>query len=174
MTIVYALVTGFIFGILLQQGRVIRYDKQVGLLRLKDFTIIKFMFSAVLIGMIGIYLLLGAGLIELSVKATVLGMVIIGGLIFGIGWALLGYCPGTQLGALGEGRWDAIWGVIGMLIGGMIFAEVYTPLKNSVGTWGDFGKITLPAVLGISPWIVIVILVILGLLLFWWLEKRGL
>ena len=85
MTIVYGLVTGFIFGILLQLGRVIRYDKQVGMLRLKDFTIIKFMLSAVLIGMIGIYLLLGLGLIELNVKTTVLGFVIIGGLIFGVG-----------------------------------------------------------------------------------------
>ena len=174
MTIVYGLATGFIFGILLQLGRVIRYDKQVGMLRLKDFTIIKFMLSAVLVGMIGIYLLQGLGLIELKVKATVLGFVIIGGLIFGLGWGLLGYCPGTQLGALGEGRWDAIWGIIGMLIGGMIFAEVYTPLKNSVGTWGDFGKITLPAVLGISPWIIIVVLLVLGVLFFRWIEKRGL
>ena len=174
MTIVYGLVTGVIFGILLQLGRVIRYDKQVGMLRLKDFTIIKFMLSAVLVGMVGIYLLLGLGLIELSVKATVLGFVIIGGLLFGLGWGILGYCPGTQLGALGEGRWDAIWGVIGMLIGGMVFAEVYTPLKESVGTWGDFGKITLPAVLGISPWIVIVVMIVLGLLFFRWIEKRGL
>ena len=174
MTIVYGLVTGFIFGILLQLGRVIRYDKQVGMLRLKDFTIIKFMLSAVLVGMVGIYLLLGLGLIELSVKATVLGFVIIGGLLFGLGWGILGYCPGTQLGALGEGRWDAIWGIIGMLIGGMIFAEVYTPLKNSVGTRGDFGKITLPAVLGISPWIIIIVLIVLGLLFFRWVEKRGL
>ncbi|HOX95730.1 MAG TPA: YeeE/YedE thiosulfate transporter family protein, partial [Syntrophales bacterium] len=107
---IYGLVTGILFGFLLQKGRVLRYDKQVGALRLMDMTIVKFMLSAVLVGMVGVYLLKDMGLAKLSIKTTILGPVILGSLVFGLGWGLLGYCPGTQAGALGEGRWDALWG----------------------------------------------------------------
>jgi hypothetical protein len=90
------------------KGAVPRYDQQLGALRLKDMTIVKFMFSSVIIGMVGIYLLNDLGLAKLSIKATILGPVIIGALVFGLGWGLLGYCPGTSMGAIGEGRWDAL------------------------------------------------------------------
>jgi hypothetical protein len=99
---------------------------------------------------------------------------IVGGLIFGLGWGFLGYCPGTSAGALGEGRWDALWGILGMLVGAAIFAEFYPILKKTVLTWGDFGKITLPQMLHISHWIIIVILVFGCLALFTWFEKKGL
>ncbi len=170
----YGLVTGIIFGFLLQKARVIRYDKQIAALRLLDMTIVKFMFTSVLVAMVGVYLLKDLGIVNLSLKTTVLGGNIIGGLIFGIGWGLLGYCPGTQLGALGEGRWDSIWGLIGMLVGAGIFAEMFPFLKNTVLTWGNLGKITIPQVLGINHWIVIVAFVIIGILMFRWFEKKGL
>ena len=172
--LVYGLVTGTIFGFFLQKARVIRYDKQIAALRLMDMTIVKFMFTSVLVAMVGTYLLKDLGIVNLSLKTTVLGGNIIGGLIFGIGWGLLGYCPGTQLGALGEGRWDAIWGLIGMLVGAGIFAEMFPFLKNTVLTWGNLGKITIPQVLGINHWIVIVAFVIIGVLMFRWFEKKGL
>jgi uncharacterized protein len=172
--LLYGLVTGVMFGFLLQKARVIRYDKQLGALRLMDMTIVKFMLSSVLVGAVGIYVVKDMGLAKLSVKSTVLGGVIPGGLIFGIGWGLLGYCPGTSAGAVGEGRWDGIWGIFGMLTGAALYAEVYPYLKKTVLTWGDFGKITLPQVLGISHWIVITIFTISGLMLFYWFEKKGL
>ncbi|MFZ7111531.1 MAG: DUF6691 family protein [Desulfatiglandales bacterium] len=173
-TIIYGLVTGILFGFFMQKARVIRYDKQIGALRFLDMTIVKFMFTSILVGMIGVYLLLDLGLVQLSVKSTVLGGNILGGLIFGVGWGLLGYCPGTSAGALGEGRWDGLWGILGMLAGAAVFAETYPALKTTVLTWGNLGKITLPQILGVNHWIIIVIFVILGLLLFWWFEKKGL
>ncbi|HOO90760.1 MAG TPA: YeeE/YedE thiosulfate transporter family protein [Syntrophales bacterium] len=172
--LIFGLITGMLFGFFLQKGRAARYDKQLGAMRLIDMTIIKFMFSAILVGMVGVYLLKDLGMVKLDVKSTVLGANILGGLIFGIGWGVVGYCPGTAAGALGEGRLDALWGMLGMLVGAALFAEAYPALKATVMTWGDFGKITLPEVLGLNHWIIIPLFVIGGLLLFRWFEKKGL
>ena len=138
--LLYGLITGIIFGFLLQKGRVIRYDKQIGALLLKDMTIVKFMLTTILVAMVGVYLLVDLGLAKLSLKATILGGNIIGGLIFGVGWGLLGYCPGTQMGALGEGRWDAVWGLMGMLVGAALFAEAYPVMKAYRPDLGRFRK----------------------------------
>jgi uncharacterized membrane protein YedE/YeeE len=173
-TLIYGLVTGMLFGFLLQRGSVLRYDRQLGALRFMDMTIVKFMFSTVMVGMIGVYALLDFGLATLSVKPTILGAVIPGGLIFGLGWGLLGYCPGTSVGALAEGRLDGLWGVLGMLAGAALFAEAYPALKKTLLTWGIFGKITLPQMLGVSPWIIIFFFIAGGLFLFYWLEKKRL
>lgn len=168
------LITGVLFGFLLQKGRVLRYDKQLGALRLQDLTIVKFMATTVLVGMVGVYLLQDLGLAKLSVKTTILGGNILGGLTFGLGWGLLGYCPGTSAGALGEGRWDAAWGIAGMLVGAALYAESYPFIKQTVLTWGDLGKITIPQLLGINHWPVIALFIAAGILLLRWFEKKGL
>jgi uncharacterized membrane protein YedE/YeeE len=172
--LLYGLVTGILFGFLLQRARVIRYDRQLGALLLQDMTIIKFMFSSIIVAMAGVYLLHDLGMIKLSLKATILGGVIVGGLLFGIGWGLLGYCPGTSMGAVGEGRWDALWGIGGMLLGAALFAQSYPFLKTTVLTWGDFGKITIPQVLGVNHWFIILLMIGAVILVFRWFEKKGL
>ncbi len=172
--IFYGLISGILFGFFLQKAEMVRYEKFLGAMLFRDMTLFKFMFSAIAVGMIGIYFLHEFEIIKLSVKATVLGGNIGGGLIFGAGWAILGYCPGTAGGALGEGRWDSVWGIIGMITGAVIYAETYPALKASVLTWGNFGKITLPSVLGITPWIPIVIITASILLLFRFFKNRNL
>ena len=172
--LLYGLITGILFGFLLQKARVIRYDKQLGALRLMDMTIVKFMLSTILVATVGTYLLKDLGLVKLSIKSTILGGTILGGLLFGIGWGLFGYCPATSVGAFGEGRWDAIWGIVGMLVGAALYAEAYPGLKQSVLAWGDFGKITIPQVIGVNHWVIIPLFVIGGLLLFRWFEKKEL
>jgi hypothetical protein len=172
MELILGIVTGFIFGFLLQKARVLRFEKQVGFLQLKDMTILKFMLSAVLVGMMGIYFFQGIGMIDLKLKATVIGANVIGGLIFGVGWAVLGYCPGTSVGAIAEGRWHAVWGILGMLAGAALYAELYPAMKSTVLTWGDFGKITLPEIVHLSPWLIIAVFVLVGTGLFHWFEKK--
>jgi len=172
--LLYGLITGILFGFFLQKGRVLRYDKQIAALRLQDMTIVKFMLSHIAVAMVGVYFLYDLGLIKLSLKPTILGGIIIGGLLFGLGWGLLGYCPGTSLGALGEGRWDSVWGILGMLAGAGLYAEAYPYLQNTVLTWGSYGKITIPQALGINHWPVILGFLAATVLLFRWLEKKGL
>jgi hypothetical protein len=172
--LILGLVTGVVFGVLLQQGRVLRFEKQVGAMLLKDMTILKFMLSAIIVGMIGINLLADLGIVSLKVKSTVVGANLIGGILFGAGWAIMGYCPGTSVGAIGEGRWHAVWAVLGMLVGAAIYAEAYPAMKASILTWGEFGKVTLPAALGVSHWVLIPIFVTAFIGLFVWFEKKQL
>jgi uncharacterized membrane protein YedE/YeeE len=173
-TLVNGLITGILFGFFLQKSRVVRYDKQIGALRLTDMTIVKFMFSAILTGMVGVHILFMLGLARPLILPTTLVANILGGLVFGFGWGLLGYCPGTSLGALGEGRVDAIWGMLGMLVGAGLFAEIYPVISGTIMSWGAEGSITLSSIIGVNDWVVIVVFVAGGLLLFRWFEKIGL
>ena len=174
MELLFGLITGIGFGVLLQRAEVIRFDRQIGALLLVDMTIVKFMLTTIIVGMVGVHLLVDLGLAKLSLKPLIFGGNLLGGLIFGVGWALLGYCPGTAAAALGEGRVDALAGMAGMLVGAAVFAEAYPALKESVLTWGDFGKVTLPGLLGLSHWPVIVVFVAAAVLLLRFLERKGL
>ncbi|OPY05224.1 MAG: putative inner membrane protein [Syntrophus sp. PtaB.Bin001] len=171
---ILGLVTGVLFGFLLQKGRVLRFDKQIGALLLKDMTILKFMLSSILVGMVGITLLSNAGIITLSHKPMNVGAVVLGGALFGAGWAIMGFCPGTSVGALGEGRWHAIFAVMGMVTGAAIYAELFPFFKSTVLAWKNFGKIGLPEITGVSPWILIAIFWAGTISLFVWFEKKGL
>jgi hypothetical protein len=173
MSFVYGLGAGVVFGVLLQRAEVLRYDRQVGALRLMDMTIFKFMLTAIMVAAVGIYLLKDMGVVSLNLKATGLGAQILGGTLFGIGWGLLGYCPGTAGGALGEGRLDAFWGLLGMLVGGGLYAVLYPWLKASVIEIGALGKITLPQLIGVSHWVVIPVMILLFIGAFRMFEKRG-
>jgi uncharacterized membrane protein YedE/YeeE len=170
----FGLITGMLFGFLLQKGRVLRFDKQIGTLRLIDLTIFKFMGTSVIVAMIGVYLLVDLGQAKLDLLPTVLGKNILGGLLFGVGWAVLGYCPGTSAGAAGEGRWDALFGALGMIAAAAIMAEAYSAMTPATSGWGNFGTVTIPEALGVNHWAVIALFVILYLLFFRWVEKKGL
>ena len=97
-----------------------------------------------------------------------------GGFIFGLGWAVVGYCPGTQLGALGEGRWDALWAVLGGIVGSIIAVMIYPWIGQPLLGAGALESLDIDAALNLSPWIVIAGLGVIFALLCWWLERRGL
>ena len=171
---ILGLITGIAFGFLLQKGRVLRFEKQVGAMLLKDMTIFKFMLSAILVGMVGIQLLANAEIISLSHKAMNLGAVLIGGALFGCGWAVMGYCPGTSIGAVGEGRWHAVFAVAGMVVGAALYAELYPVFKSTILAWKDFGKIGMADALGISAWFIIPVFWAVVLWVFVWFERKKL
>ena len=94
-----------------------KYPIIVGQFLLRDFTVLKTMLTAVVVGGIGVYTLRAFGLASLHVKPAQLVAVSRGGLVFGVGMVLLGYCPGTGVAAAAEGKTDALLGVVGMMCG---------------------------------------------------------
>lgn len=170
----FGLTFGILFGFLLHKGGATKYDVIVSQLLLTDFTVVKIMLSAIVIGMIGIYFMKSLGWIQLSLKNGSVGMNVIGALIFGVGFAVLGYCPGTIAGAIGNGYLDAIvGGLAGILLGTWIFAIMYPKLKNGILVKGYFGDITIPRLLKVNDWVVVVPVVILLVLLLVWIEIAG-
>lgn len=165
---------GIAFGFLLHKGGATKYDVIVGQLLFTDFTVLKIMLSAVVTGMIGVYAMKSMGLIELSLKEGSVGMNVIGGLLFGVGFGMLGYCPGTIAGAIGNGYLDAITGgLAGILLGTWIFAVMYPRLKDGILKKGYYGDISVPRLLKVSDWVVVIpaaVLIVLGLV---WIERAG-
>ncbi len=163
---IWGLVFGVIFGFLLQKGGVTKYDVIVGQLLLTDHTVLIVMLSAVLTGMIGLHIFKIFGLVKLTPKSGSIGKNIIGGLIFGTGFALLGYCPGTIAGAIGNGYLDAlVGGLIGIIFGAGLFAALFPRLKEGILKLGDFGDLTLPRLFKVNDWVIVIPVAVIILLL---------
>ena len=151
------LLIGIVFGFLLQKGGATRYDVIIGQLLLTDFTVVKIMLSAVVVGKIGVHFLRGLDMAQLHPKPGSFGSTVIGGLMFGVGFGILGYCPGTMAGAVGQGSLDALFGgIVGMLIGAAIFSELYPKLEKGILNKGYFGELTLPQLLKKNHWWVVI------------------
>lgn len=134
MTIVLAIILGIFFGFALQRVGATNPENIINMLRLKDLHLMKAIFFAIGISSTLLFVLMATGIIEaghLSVKASYTG-VIVGGAILGLGFALAGYCPGTGLTALADGRKDALFFVGGGLLGALIYTLVFGSIK---GTW---------------------------------------
>ena len=143
------LALGAAFGALLQLSGASSHTKIVNALRLKDLTIMKLILMALGVGLMGVYLLDLFGLANMKVKELyLLGLVIAGG-IFGVGFALTGYCPGTALAACAEGKPDAWMTVLGGLCGALVFAFMVPELEESLMTIGRYGPVTIPDAIGI-------------------------
>ncbi len=138
---------GLAFGFLLQKGGAGKFQVLIGQLLLQNWTVAKIMLTAIVVGMIGVFTLNHFAKVNLHIKPTRVGANIIGGLLFGVGFALMGYCPGTAAVAVGQGSWDALFGIAGLIAGSWIFAELSGWTKRTVETWGDFGKVLLPDLL---------------------------
>lgn len=134
MTIFLAIILGLFFGFALQRVGATNPANIINMLRLTDLHLMKAIFFAIGLSSTLLFVLMGIGLIDpghLSVKSSYVG-VIVGGAILGTGFAVAGYCPGTGLTALADGRKDALFFASGGFLGAFIYTLVYGTIKN---TW---------------------------------------
>lgn len=146
MGVIVIIFAGFIFGWLLSFGGLNKYNTIAGLSMLKDFTVAKTIMLVLGVGSLLLLLELVNGNAHFHIKPFYLIGTTIGGLIFGIGMSILGYCPGTLPVSLGQGSIDAFFGIIGGLIGGIVYTLIYPLILPLLGT--DLGKISLYSLMG--------------------------
>jgi len=155
--LVLGFIFGTVFGFLLQKGGVAKYEVLMGQFLLTDFTVIKVMLTAIVVGMVGIFSMRAMGQVKLHVKPTRYAANITGGLIFGVGLGLMGYCPGTGAAALGQGNYDAIAGIVGLMVGSYVYAETSDSLSRTIQRIGNRGRIMLPDLIGMRVAVFLVI-----------------
>jgi hypothetical protein len=143
------LILGSVFGALLQLSGASSHTKIVNALRLRDLTIMKLILMAIGIGLMGVHLLDLFGLANMKVKELYLLGIVLAGVIFGVGFALTGYCPGTALAACAEGKPDAWVTVLGGLCGAIVFAFLFPEVEEHLLAVGRYGPVTIPGLLGI-------------------------
>jgi hypothetical protein len=170
-----AFIIGIAFGACLETARLGRASKLAAVFTLRDFTVLKVMFSAIVTALLGSFWLGRLGLIELSalyVPDTALGPQVAGGLIFGVGFALSGLCPGTACVSAASGRIDGLAALAGMLTGVLLagLAMPWLALDAADRTW------TLPAALDLPYGVVVSLIVLFAVALFaiieHWEQKR--
>jgi len=172
-----ALALGIGFGFALERAGFGSARKLTAVFYAYDMAVVKVMFSAVVTTMAGLFLLSTLGLLdlgELYVEPTNLVAQGVGGLLFGAGFLIGGYCPGTSMAAMATGRKDGALFALGMLAGVYAYAE-FTPQVDAWYKATALGELTLPSITGIGMgwWTLVFIAVLLGA--GWgmtWLERR--
>ncbi len=167
-----AIPMGILFGVLLHRGGVANYNVIVNQFRFKDFTVLKIMFTAIIVGGIGVLLLKTTGHAQYHIKpANMLG-VTLGATLFGIGMVLYGYCPGTAVVALATGSLHALVGFAGMMVGGVFYALSFPWVESHIQKVAALGKLRLPDITGIPDWGWFLLLTLIAAGIFWLLETR--
>jgi hypothetical protein len=161
-----AVVFGMVFGWLLQRGGVTNFNVIVNQFLFKDFTVLKVMLTAVVVGGIGVALLHSGGLANYHIKAAPMLAIGLGAAIFGVGMVIYGYCPGTGLAAIGTGSLHALAGVGGRLGGGILYAVTFPWVAKNILPIADIGKMTLAQLLGLPASVVLGIVAVVAIGVF--------
>ncbi len=179
MSLFLAIILGVFFGISLERGGLGNPHKLSGVFYLRDFTVLKVMFSAILVAAFGLYLLSDLGLLDIKriwIVPTFFWPQLVGGLLFGVGFVVSGYCPGTVVAGFAGGRLDALAAMLGIGAGSLLFALVF-PLIKGFYMSSFMERITLPKLLNVNHWVVISFLFIMAGLMFYIIElhekKKG-
>ena len=165
---------GFLFGFLIQYSNLNKFDTISGVAILKDFTVPKTILVALSVGMIIINLEVIFGVASYEIKPLILGGIILGGILFGIGMATLGYCPGTLPISAGQGAIDAWIGIIGGLTAGLIYTIIYPSIQDILGP--NFGKLNVKQYIPNTDIFILIVFIISILFLifaFWINYKEG-
>lgn len=134
-----ATIIGFFFGMVLERAGFGSSKKLSGIFYFRDMAVLKVMFTALLTAMIGLNLFIGTGLIapadQIYFMPTYYGAYSVAGLIFGIGFVMSGWCPGTAAVGLASGKLDALIFLGGGILGSILFNELF-PVIKPLYTWG--------------------------------------
>ncbi len=175
--LVVSLLLGFGFGFALERAGFGSSKKLAGIFYLRDMTVLRVMFTAMITAMLGLHLALSLGIItsdQIYFLPTVYGAQIVGGLLFGVGFALGCWCPGTAAVGLASGRLDALIFLFGAALGSVLFNELYS-LLEPLYTWGESGVKFVWAAMGLSAPFFALIFSGFGVAAFWfseWIERR--
>ena len=178
MNLVMALVLGVFFGFFLERGGLGNPHKLSGVFYLTDFAVPKAMFTAILVAATGLCLLSDLKLLDMSrvwIIPTFFWPQLAGGALFGLGFLVSGYCPGTAVAGLASGRLDALVTMIGVGAGSLLFAALYPWIEPFYMT-SDMGHVTLPQLTGMNHWAVVAVVFVLAGTMFYlmeWYERRG-
>lgn len=149
MSFLFALMAGVAMGALIQRAGASSPGMIARNLRLENLSVIKFMALTIAVGSVATYTLALFIPMHFDIKPLYFVGVLAGGLIFGVGFAVAGYCPGTCVVGIGEGRRDALFALLGGVTGALAFTLAYPVLKTAIISRADFGKVTLATSLGI-------------------------
>lgn len=172
-----AFVIGLAFGFSLEQAGFGSSRRLAGIFYFRDMTVVKVMFTAVIVAMLGLQYASELGLIkedQMFFMPSIYGPQIVGGLIFGAGFVMGAWCPGTAAVGLASGRLDALVFLAGAGIGSVFFNELFGVLKG-LYAWGDRGVRFAWQDLGLSAPGFSFLMVAAALCMFWgseFLEKR--
>lgn len=150
---VLALLIGALFGLALEKGGFGSSRRLAGIFYFRDMTVLRVMFTALVTAMIGLMLCIALGWVspeQIYFLPSIFGAQIIGGLIFGVGFAMSGWCPGTAAVGAASGRLDAMIFLGGAAGGSILYNELY-PLLGPIRTMGDAGVRLAWEDLGASP-----------------------
>ena len=171
-SLVLAIVFGFAFGWLLHRGRVADYNTIVRQFLFKDFTVLKVMLTAIIVGGIGVFLLVQMGYAKFH-KSSDLLAISLGAGLFGIGMVLYGYCPGTAVAAIGAGSVHALIGAFGMILGGILYALTFDWVSQAILPVWAMGKVQLPQLLGVGAPVIFAVLGLFVVVFFVITERRS-
>jgi uncharacterized protein len=177
---VSGLVCGFLFGYVLENSGFGSPCKLTAQFRLTDWSVLKVMFTAIVVAAAGLFALKQVGLINpdgVFVPTALLMAAAIGGVMVGSGFAVGGYCPGTSVVGLFSGRVDALVFLIGLVLGTFVFAGVYGPAVEAIMAMGEVeAGDTFSDAWNIPEWFMVALLLTALIGVFFagsWFERRS-
>lgn len=170
---------GILFGFFLEAGGLGSPRKLAAQLSMRDWTVFKVMFTAIVVAAGGLLVSDQVGLLasaHLKVQTPFYWAMAAGGALLGIGMAAGGYCPGTSVVGLLTGRLDALFFIVGMMGGVLLFANYCEALQGLFFAGMGRERETLASLSGLPGWLIVCGLAVLawaGFCLGAWFESRG-
>lgn len=171
--VVFGLI-GFAFGYALEMSGFGNSKKLAAQFYFKDLTVLKVMFTAIVVAMVLLFGAVGLGILDFGqvwVNPTYLASGIVGGLIMGVGFIIGGFCPGTSVAATATGKIDGMFYLLGGFFGAFLFGETEKYFTHWYNNAGYYGRLTLDQVFSLPVGVVVLLVILMALFMFWGAEQ---